>query len=565
MSESLQFVLSALGYAVLCSIWQMGLIWLVVILFSHIHKNLSPSALSTISFIALVVGFIAFVTTFIIHLYRPDISTALLRWNHVAYIYQFTHILAWVYLGLLVIPFIKFTIGVRSVYHLRRQNLGRVPGHYKIFLLNAIQYLGIKRKVSIFTSALINTPLTAGFFKPVILLPVAIINQLSVEQVEAIILHELAHIKRNDYLQNLITQIILTLLYFNPFARMLARLQCNEREKSADKWVTRFEYNSYMYANTLLEMARAHTIAPATLAVHISSKKTPLRERIEWILGSTQRSTVAFKQILCSVVMVLAALGFAAIQKPNPTTPLLLLSSTDVATPVAYQVASTSTLSHYTPEVMVSPQPMHPSSREKKTKSIKQKSPVNESAATVIEVIPVDVITEDEPVIITTYVSKPIEVVPLLSEAEESQVQDAIALTKKLISEYNWKILESALAESITEEEKRSAKRIFIEKLEASADWEKQATLLRQNYHNIDWEAVNEQLSIVAQIIIMDSLYTQYKDIVIDNMVQFEKYIEVKNIQKKSQPLDSIHKKADAYNIMLRSLDSLSHKKTIEL
>lgn len=63
----------------------------------------------------------------------------------------------------------------------------------------------------------------------------------------------------------------------------------------------------------------------------------------------------------------------------------------------------------------------------------------------------------------------------------------------------------------------------------------------------------------------MDSLYTQYKDIVIDNMVQFEKYIEVKNIPKKSQPLDSIHKKADAYNIMLRSLDSLSHKKTIEL
>ncbi len=44
--------------------------------------------------------------------------------------------------------------------------------------------------------------------------------------------------------------------------------------------------------------------------------------------------------------------------------------------------------------------------------------------------IPVDVITEDEPVIITTYVSKPIEAVPLLSEAEESQVQDAIALTK---------------------------------------------------------------------------------------------------------------------------------------
>ncbi len=49
--------------------------------------------------------------------------------------------------------------------------------------------------------------------------------------------------------------------------------------------------------------------------------------------------------------------------------------------------------------------------------------------------------------------------------------------------------MESALAESITEEENGLQKNI-IEKLEASADWEKQATLLRQNYHNIDWEAV---------------------------------------------------------------------------
>ena len=60
------------------------------------------------------------------------------------------------------------------------------------------EQLEIKRKVQVWVSRYIDTPMIIGFLKPTILIPLASINQLSVKQLEAILLHELAHIKRND-------------------------------------------------------------------------------------------------------------------------------------------------------------------------------------------------------------------------------------------------------------------------------------------------------------------------------------------------------------------------------
>ena len=77
---------------------------------------------------------------------------------------------------------------------------------------------GINRNISIRSSKLISTPMVMGYIKPVILFPVGLINQLSTKEVEAILAHELAHIKRHDYLLNII-QIFTCLLYTSPSPR----------------------------------------------------------------------------------------------------------------------------------------------------------------------------------------------------------------------------------------------------------------------------------------------------------------------------------------------------------
>ena len=67
---------------------------------------------------------------------------------------------------------------------------------------------------------MVDVPCMIGFFKPIILLPITLTTYLSATEIEAILLHELSHIKRNDYLLNMIQQLITVLLFFNPFAQL---------------------------------------------------------------------------------------------------------------------------------------------------------------------------------------------------------------------------------------------------------------------------------------------------------------------------------------------------------
>jgi hypothetical protein len=98
-------------------------------------------------------------------------------------------------------------------------------------------------------------PLTLGFFKPVILLPVAMANNLTLEQTEAILLHELAHIRRNDYLLNLGVAALELLFFFNPFSRLLINEVKREREHRCDDWVMQFRYDPHTYVSALLSLA----------------------------------------------------------------------------------------------------------------------------------------------------------------------------------------------------------------------------------------------------------------------------------------------------------------------
>ena len=91
--------------------------------------------------------------------------------------------------------------------------------------------MGIRPAVSAWLSSKVDVPLTLGHLKPVILLPVAMINHLTPQQVEAILVHELAHIRRHDYLLHLAVTALEGFFFFNPFARLLIR-QVKKKERT---------------------------------------------------------------------------------------------------------------------------------------------------------------------------------------------------------------------------------------------------------------------------------------------------------------------------------------------
>ena len=168
----------------------------------------------------------------------------------------------------------RFRINVRSSWIKPSVN-------FKLFTAIKANEFGIQRKVKLWYSNAISTPLTYGFLKPVILLPVALINNLSVEETETLIIHELTHIKNNDYFLNWILIACETLFFFNPFIQAIAGKIKLEREKNCDTQVLQFNYPALDYAETLLKTAKFKT-APTPFFLAAVFKNTQLIKRIRF-------------------------------------------------------------------------------------------------------------------------------------------------------------------------------------------------------------------------------------------------------------------------------------------
>lgn len=96
------------------------------------------------------------------------------------------------------------------------------------------QRLGLERPIDVLCSKLVAAPVVIGWIKPVILLPVAVVCNFSTSQIELILAHELAHLRRWDPLANLFQLILETLLFYHPVVHWVSREVRNEREICCD-------------------------------------------------------------------------------------------------------------------------------------------------------------------------------------------------------------------------------------------------------------------------------------------------------------------------------------------
>ncbi len=152
----------------------------------------------------------------------------------VEWISESSGILVQLWLVGLILLSAKYLMGFNSIRILKTHS--HPPGLF--FLKTAKQLamkLGIRRTFRLRESDLFKSPFTVGWLKPMILLPLGLTTGMPQAQLEAIIAHELAHLKRNDYLINLIQTFFDIVLYFNPFVLWLSNLIRSEREKCCDQ------------------------------------------------------------------------------------------------------------------------------------------------------------------------------------------------------------------------------------------------------------------------------------------------------------------------------------------
>jgi beta-lactamase regulating signal transducer with metallopeptidase domain len=164
--------------------------------------------------------------------------------------------------------------------------------------------LGVLRHVNLAMSSQIHVPAVIGYFKPVILIPVGMFSGLSTEQVEAIFIHELAHIKRHDYLVNVIQSFVEALFFFNPFVWILSGMIRREREHCCDDMVISFQHNPRMYALALAHLEEMNVSQPV-LSLSLLGHKNELLNRIKRIMEKSVKNYSGRERVIPVLLMVL--------------------------------------------------------------------------------------------------------------------------------------------------------------------------------------------------------------------------------------------------------------------
>jgi beta-lactamase regulating signal transducer with metallopeptidase domain len=176
--------------------------------------------------------------------------------------------------------------GWRLIQRLRRSALVEVPeAVYANFVWQCAQ-LGITRQVSLRISEHIQGPLAQGIVRLLIILPASALMALSPEQLEAVLAHELAHVRRADYLWNLIQTMVETLFFFHPAVWWVGRRVRQQRELCCDDVAVQSCADPLVYATALLRLEERRGQQPS-LAMALDGHRpwSGLRVRIARILG----------------------------------------------------------------------------------------------------------------------------------------------------------------------------------------------------------------------------------------------------------------------------------------
>lgn len=243
-------------HSLIHSIWQAALILLLYIIVNVFTKKIHPLQNRNVLYILLLLQFFITAFTFYIYFYNISLLSSFYFINKFSVVNDYAIIFFCCYL---VIVFVKVVLIFYQWLFFKNtytKHLIKPMVEIKLFTTVKSIQLGIKRKVQVWYSNQIQVPITFGFFKPVILLPFGLVNNLNMQEIETIILHELTHIKSKDYFFNWILVFLEIGYFFNPFVKLIINKLKIEREKNCDVQVIHFNYDAINYAQVLLKIAR---------------------------------------------------------------------------------------------------------------------------------------------------------------------------------------------------------------------------------------------------------------------------------------------------------------------
>jgi beta-lactamase regulating signal transducer with metallopeptidase domain len=417
-----------------------------------------------------------------------------------------------IYLVVLIAPVWQFIRNYRFVQMIRKTGIKKMDVAWKMYVKRTSVAMGIARDVKIWLSEWVTSPVTIGYLKPIILIPVAAVNNLTPHQLEAVILHELSHIYRYDYFLNLILSFIKTVLYFNPFVKLLVKSVEKEREHSCDEMVLQFQYKPGEYASALLRLEQNKH---RQMVMAAAGKNHDLLHRIESILGMRNKGWNPARQLSIAFLTMLgiALLNFfVSVNKQEPKQGFYTLSN------------------ELSPYYFLNGKKVASNNFIVKTSTAKNSLKKNTGVKDLEDLFsPENLVTDESiaPQFMSVGYSAPI--VPELAPDEECKVKEAVDATKKILQESEWKAMEKNYADAFSAAEKSQLKSKYDSEIADKVNWNKLEDQLRLSYSQINWDDVHQKLNTSLFQIKLDSVQQQI-NFNLKTLVSVEKALKANNV-----------------------------------
>jgi beta-lactamase regulating signal transducer with metallopeptidase domain len=213
---------------------------------------------------------------------------------------------------------LRSTGGLLLLERERRKGFAAVPDPVLKTCFTLQERLGIRRIISYCQCARLQSPAVLGWFRPIIMLPVSALTGLSPDQLQSVIAHELAHIKRLDSFVNVFQICVETLLFYHPAVWWLNSRIRAEREHCCDDIAVSVCGNPLEYARALTLMEQWRGVPVLAMA----ATGGPLSDRIRRLLGlksarTSLRGAAVMASILCLTTALIAGNAFLGVARPR--------------------------------------------------------------------------------------------------------------------------------------------------------------------------------------------------------------------------------------------------------
>jgi len=214
---------------------------------------------------------------------------------------------------------VRLATSLADIRNLRQKQHDPAESVWQQVLDKQLALLQMSKPVQLLKSIHVDMPMTYGVWKPVILIPAGLFFQLSPLQLEAIIAHELAHIKRHDYLVNLVQSILEVLFFFHPIFWWINKTAKEQRENACDDLAISMGISPKDLAFGLANVLNYAKNPTPEIALAAAKADNPTLDRIKRIMGvktsSSQPTTITSMTMMITLLLG-ATLMVGASDKP---------------------------------------------------------------------------------------------------------------------------------------------------------------------------------------------------------------------------------------------------------